>query len=347
MALDALIALLPVVACLVAFQFLDVFKLVSGLEIVALLAGGAVLAAASYFVNGGVLDQFPIGFDSYTRIVAPIVEESLKGGLIMALFALNRIGYLIDAAIAGFGIGAGFALAENFFYLQQFAHANLGVWVVRGFGTAVMHGGATAIFSVLSLALFAPRLRVSADRFRFSFALFAPGLAAAIAMHAAFNHFHAAPVIAMAVVLLATPLSLFAIFALGETHAHRWLAQDRDAHAALLAQLQSGAFADTEAGRALMALADRLEAGRGQDLIEYVRINAELAVRADSTLLALEAHQRAALGAETKERFLRLHDLERSLGRTAVMAVRQHLRFSRDDLWKMHELEMDSGRRGL
>jgi hypothetical protein len=30
-----------------------------------------------------------------------------------------------------------------------------------------------------------------------------------------------------------------------------------------------------------------------------------------------------------------------------VMAVRQHLKFSRDDLWKMHELERDGSRKRL
>jgi hypothetical protein len=29
------------------------------------------------------------------------------------------------------------------------------------------------------------------------------------------------------------------------------------------------------------------------------------------------------------------------------MAVRQHLSFSRDDLWKLHELEKDATRRDL
>jgi hypothetical protein len=263
------------------------------------------------------------------------------------LFAFNRIGYLIDAAIAGFAIGAGFALTENLFYLHQFASAGLGVWVVRGFGTAIMHGGATAILAVLSLALFAPRLRASIDRFRFNIALFAPGLVAAIAVHAAFNHFHDAPVVAMAVVLLATPLGLFAIFALGETYAHRWLASDREAHARLLEEMTSGEFDGTQAGRALRTLADRLGAEDGRDLYKYVRVNAELAVRADATLLALEEHRRAALGAEVKASFARLHALERRLGRTTVLAVRQHLRFSRDDLWKMHELELDASRRRL
>jgi RsiW-degrading membrane proteinase PrsW (M82 family) len=343
----ALIALLPVVVCLTVFQFLDAFRLVNLAEIAVLLVGGAGLAAAAYFANGGVMDTFPIGFDNYTRYVAPIMEESLKALLIVALFVFNRIGYLIDAAIAGFAIGAGFAVAENLFYLQQFATAGVGVWVVRGFGTAIMHGGATAILAVLALALFTPRLRASADRFRFNPALFLPGLAAAIAVHIGFNHFHDAPVVAMAVVLLATPLGLFAIFAVGEKYAHRWLAQDSEAHGRLLEEMQSGAFEGTAAGRALADLASRLGEAGGADLYEYVRINAELAVRADATLLSLEEHQRVALGAEVRELFARLHDLERALGRTSVMAVRQHLRFSRDDLWKMHELEQDTGARRL
>jgi len=40
-----------------------------------------------------------------------------------------------------------------------------------------------------------------------------------------------------------------------------------------------------------------------------------------------------------RDQFRHLHALERKLGRSAVMAVRQHLRFTRNDLWEMHELE--------
>ena len=93
-----------------------------------------------------------------------MVEEALKAALIVGLFAFNRIGYLIDAAIAGFAVGAGFSLAENIFYLHQFADASLGVWLVRGFGTAIMHGGATAIFAVLSMCSTRRACAPSADR---------------------------------------------------------------------------------------------------------------------------------------------------------------------------------------
>ncbi|HZK99431.1 MAG TPA: PrsW family glutamic-type intramembrane protease [Caulobacteraceae bacterium] len=343
----ALIALLPVIGCLAVFQLVDAFKLIGIGEIALLLAGGAGLAAASYFANGGVMDTFPIGLGDYTRYVAPAVEETIKGLLVVGLFAFNRVGYLIDAAIAGFAIGAGFSLTENLFYLHQFQGADIGVWMVRGFGTAIMHGGATAMLAALSQMLFAPRLRLPADRFRFNPLLFLPGLAAAILVHAAFNHFPEAALTAMAVAAVIVPVGLFAIFALGETYAHRWLAADTEAHSRLLEDMRSGAFAGTDAGRAIQTLAARLDAGAARDLTDYVRTNAELVVRAEATLLALEQHQHVALGPTVREQFAALHGLERRLGRTLVMAVRQHLRFSRDDLWKMHELEGDSHRGGI
>ena len=110
--LKLLIALVPVVACLSVFVAVDVFKLTPLPEIGALLIGGGFMAAAAYYANGGVLDEFPVRFTSYTQYVAPPVEEAIKGLLVIGLFAFNRIGYLIDAAIAGFAIGAGFSLVE-------------------------------------------------------------------------------------------------------------------------------------------------------------------------------------------------------------------------------------------
>jgi protease PrsW len=345
--IHALIAIAPVIVCLIIFETVDAFKLVSLTEILALVAAGGVLAAVGYFANGGVLDTFPVRFGEYTRYGAPVVEETMKGLLIVGLFAFNRIGYVIDAAIAGFAIGSGFAVVENLFYLHEFIGASLGVWVVRGFGTAIMHGGASAIFSTLALVLFAPRLRISADRFRFNPLLFLPGLVAAIAMHAAFNHFQNAALVAMVVVVVAVPLGLFVIFSWGDTYAHRWLAEDRETHQKLLDDLRSGAFAASHDGQALAALAARLSPAGAKDLMDYVRLNIELVVRADATLLSLEEHERVALGAEVRGQIHELHALERRLGRTPVMAVRQHLRFSRDDLWKMHELDEDAARRGM
>jgi RsiW-degrading membrane proteinase PrsW (M82 family) len=343
------IALVPVLICLALFVSLDVFKLMKLSEVVGLLIGGAILAAmsygvaASYFaVNWRQVADLPLGRTDYTRWVAPAVEEALKGALIVFLFWRNRIGYLVDAAISGFAVGAGFSLAENLLYLHDFLDVNLGVWLVRGLGTAIMHGGAVAIMACASQALLAPRLRLSTAEFRLNPLAFLPGLLAAFALHATFNHFPDQPLADMAIVLVAVPITLFVIFAVGERYAHRWLADDQAAHAQLLGDLQSGAFDDTEAGRALASLAERL-GERGAELMAYVRLHTALVVRAEATLLAVEGREAVEL-TSLKADFAQLHAFEKTLGRAAVAAVRQHLKFSRNDLWEMHELEEDVGK---
>ena len=344
--LKLLIALVPVVACLSVFVAVDVFKLTPLPEIGALLIGGGFMAAAAYYANGGVLDEFPVRFTSYTQYVAPPVEEAIKGLLVIGLFAFNRIGYLIDAAIAGFAIGAGFSLVENVFYINEFGGADMGVWLVRGFGTAITHGGATAIFAVVAHVLYAPRLRIAADRFRFNLLLFLPGLAGAIVLHGAYNQFTGDPLLAMAIVVVAVPLAIFAIFSAGEKYAHRWLAEGHGAHEKLLQDIESGAFAATPDGKAVQALADRLGEVSGADLFDYIHTHTELVVRAETTLLALEEHEAVAYETKVRDRFRHLHGLEKRLGRAPVLAARQHLRFTRNDLWEMHELEERSpGRR--
>jgi RsiW-degrading membrane proteinase PrsW (M82 family) len=346
LALKAAIAIAPVLACLAIFLAVDVFKLTPVHEILELLTAGAVICIVCYFAAGRVIDQFPIQRTVYSQDVAPVLEEALKAVAVIWLFGLNRIGYLIDAAIAGFAIGAGFALAENIFYLNQFTDADLGVWLVRGFGTAIMHGGATAILAVLSHVLYAPRLRRSADRFQFNILLFLPGLAAAAALHWVFNQFTAAPLIAMMIVLVGAPTAIFAIFIVGEKYAHRWLTAGHGAHAKLLEDIDSGAFAASEEGRAIQRLAERLGEDLAPAVFDYVRTHTELVVRAEDRLLVLEAHEKAPREAGLRERFRHLHELERRLGHPAVLAARQHLRFSRNDLWEMHELEAHAPSRG-
>jgi protease PrsW len=264
-------------------------------------------------------------------------REVMKAVVIVVLFAINRVGYLIDPAIAGFAVGAGFALAENIFYTHQFTDADLGVWLVRGFGTAIMHGGATAILAVLSQMLFAPSLRMSVDRFRF-LALFLPGLLCAIALHGVFNQFTKTPLVAMAVALVAVPVSILAAFALGERFTHRWLTSEETVHEPLLADIESGAFAESPGGQAIQRLAERLGPALAPSILDYVRTHTELVVKAEAQLLALEAHEALSRERRLRDQFSHLHELERKLGRSAVLAVRQHLRFSRNDLCEMHEL---------
>ncbi len=96
---------------------------------------------------GSFLDTLPIGFTNYSRFVAPWIEEAIKAIVMIGLFRFNRIGYKLDAVISGFAIGAGFSVVENIIYLTIFPDYGAGTWLVRGLGTAVMHGTTLAILA--------------------------------------------------------------------------------------------------------------------------------------------------------------------------------------------------------
>src|SRR5438552_11484350 len=111
--LPALLSLLPVLAFLGLLLFLDSYKLVPMTMVVALIGVGLLAAAASYGANGWLKQSLGLDLRRYTRYVSPLVEEALKALVIVGLIRRHRMGFLIDASIAGFAVGCGFALVEN------------------------------------------------------------------------------------------------------------------------------------------------------------------------------------------------------------------------------------------
>src|SRR4029079_11529125 len=147
------LALVPVLVLLALFVWLDAFKLMNLKEILVLLLLGGLAALAAYPISGRFIDTLPIGFNAYSRYVAPWIEEALKALIMIGLFRFNRIGYKLDAVISGFAIGAGFSVVENVFYLTIFPYYGAGTWLVRGLGTAVMHGTSLAVLAAFAQEL--------------------------------------------------------------------------------------------------------------------------------------------------------------------------------------------------
>lgn len=336
--LKAAIAVAPVLLLLATFDRLDAFDLIDFRSIALLLAAGAALALASFLVNWRVMEGFPIGFGTHTRYVAPPIEETLKAAPILYLLAANRLGFKLDAAIAGFAVGAGFSVAENLWYLFTIEGANVSAWLVRGFGTAIMHGGATALFAIVSHEMTERQSTEAAARYRFDPLLFAPGLLAAIVVHSAFNHFPEQPLAIMAAALLLLPAVLFLTFAAGERAAQKWLAADRDAHRAALEAIRAGRFAQSDAGRAITALAARLGETRAADALAYVEAKTELVLLAEEHIHASQAGTPLPLGQSERDKLALLDALERKLGRALAAAIGSRLGFSRNDLWELGRL---------
>ena len=102
-------AMAPVLVLLLVFDRLDIFNLITMRTIALMVLIGGAIAGVSYYANGGVeslTHGFPIpGNNPYSLYFAPAVEETLKALPIIAMFAMNRLGFKLDAAIAGFAIG--------------------------------------------------------------------------------------------------------------------------------------------------------------------------------------------------------------------------------------------------
>lgn len=332
--LEAPIALAPALVFLFVLERLDSFRLVSLRTAVITLIAGGLLAVAGYFINASAMDLTGAGIQTYTRYGAPIIEELLKAAVIVYLFTRARIGFLIDAAIMGFAVGTGFAFVENLYYLYTFPEANIGVWIVRGFGTAMMHGGATAIFAVLAQTW-------TERHTKFEPALYLPGLVAAIVLHSLFNHLLANPLFATAAVMLLVPAILFVAFAKSEHKIHDWLIHDYESHEQLLATMNIE-FAHSEAGRFISEIADKFQGTDAADIFAYMRLHAELVLRAEKVLLAREQGAVEHITGGDADAFRRLHELERKIGRTAMMALWPHLHYSREELAELYELESRS-----
>ena len=322
--LPALLGLAPVLCFLGALVLLDSYKLVRLRWVVMAVVGGMAIAGIAYFVNGALLEHFVFHF--YTRYVSPFIEEGLKALVIVVLIRSHRIGFLVDAAIFGFAVGAGFAVIENIDYLSMAPHSGLGTWFVRGFGTAIMHGGSTAIFAVASVALLG---RAYA---------YLPGFALAVVLHSAFNHFFFSPLASTAGVAIIMPLLLNAVFVRSESAVGDWLGRGFDADAEMLELINSGQLSDSPVGKYLHQLKDRFQGLVVADLLAYLRLYTELALRAKGLLMMRESGFDAPIDEPTREKFAELRYLEKSVGRTGLLAIQPMLHMSHKDLWQLYML---------
>lgn len=329
--LRAGLGLLPVLTFLSALVVLDSYKLVRLRLVAGVIVAGGAAAGLAYYANGALLEATGLEFDAYARTLSPLVEEALKAVVIIVLVRAHRIGFLVDAAILGFAVGTGFALVENLWYLQLLADAPTSTWIVRGFGTALLHGGVQSIFAVWLVSL-AERKGGAGPG-----AIAVPWLAAA-ALHAAFNQFVLPPVWQTVAMLVVLPPLLGLVFARSEAALRGWLGDGFDADRDLLERLDSGSFHDSPHGQYLAALRAHFRGEVVADLLCYLRLHVELALRAKGVLMMREAGIDPPLDEATRARFEEMRYLESAVGPTALRALKPLLHVSRRDLWQLYML---------
>jgi protease PrsW len=314
---------------------MDSFKLLRARAIVEALLAGAAAALVAGHLHGLLLDVWHVPATEFSRYVAPVTEEMLKGAFVVWLIRRGRVGFLVDAAILGFAVGAAFALVENVEYLRAVAEARVALWIARGLGTAILHGATTAILAVVSKAL--------SDRHPDDLAAFVPGFLAAAAIHSLFNHFVLPPLVATALLLVALPAIFLVVFEHSERVTRDWLGLGLDDELDLLESILSGEVLETRVGVYLQSLRSHFPGTAVADMLCLLRIHLELSVRAKGLLLAQEAGFKLPIGKDVRANLRELRYLEGSIGRTGCLALNPILRRTSRDLWQIYKLEEAGG----
>jgi RsiW-degrading membrane proteinase PrsW (M82 family) len=329
--MSILLALVPVLLMLTLLHQMDSFRMVRAAAVLGSIAAGMFIAGVCLSLHQWWFDDATIGLPWFTRYVAPATEEVLKAAFIVGLMWRRRIGFLVDAAVHGFAVGAGFALAENVDYLWHLTNAPLMLWLVRGLGTAVLHGTTTAVFAIVTKALVERR---AGQLWRASL----PGLTIAFVIHSAFNHVPLPPLAMTSVLLLLLPLLIIVVFQHSERATREWVGAGLDLDVELLDLVRSEVFISTRFGIYLQELRERFGGLAVVDMFCLLRLELELSVQAKAMLVAREAGLEIPVTDDLHVALREVEYLQSCIGRMGMLALRP-LQISSDrDHWHRYLL---------
>jgi RsiW-degrading membrane proteinase PrsW (M82 family) len=333
--IQILVSLLPVFIFLIILIYFDSYKLVKINTILLVIFIGCAAALLSYGINKSLLNSLQINIKSYARYIAPIIEESLKASFIIFMISKKKIGFMVDAVIYGFAIGAGFAFVENIYYLSVVDSSSIFLWIIRGFGTAVMHGGTTAIFAILTKTFFD---RSDKTKFHLLFLILIPGLFSAILIHSIFNQLLLPAITITFLQLILLPLLIIFVFYRSEVSLRDWMDTGLDNEVKLLDQIDNGTFSESHAGQFVLSLQDKFSGTILADMICSIKIHIELSIKAKGVILMRKAGLPVIIEDDIKDKLNELKYLDKSMGPTGKLAIAPIFKMSAKDLWQLYML---------
>ena len=248
------------------------------------------------------------------------------------MISKKKIGFMVDAVIYGFAIGAGFSFVENIYYLSVVDSSSIFLWIIRGFGTAVMHGGTTAIFAILTKNIFDRSDKISL------YLTFIPGLFLAILVHSIFNHLLLPAIVITLLQLILLPLLIAYVFHRNEIALRKWMEIGLDNEMKLLEQIDNGTFSESHAGQYLLSLQDKFTGTVLADMLCSIKLHVELSMKAKGVLLFRKAGLPVIIGDDIKDKLNELKYLEKSIGSTGRLAIDPIFKMSSKDLWQLYML---------
>jgi RsiW-degrading membrane proteinase PrsW (M82 family) len=328
---NILAGIIPVFVFLVLLTGFDSFKLIRTNDLIFSFILGLIAALLALLINNLIQHQFDITYYELSVRVAPPTEEIIKTVFFIHFVYWARVGFMIDGAILGFAIGASFAAIENTIFLYAEPHHSFIVYLVRGVGTAIMHGGVTALSALIAM-YFVTKF----DKINIRY--FLPGLIVAIAIHLLYNQFFISPVHSSIVIVFLMPALIYTVFYFNERSLSRWLDMEFDEEVNLLQKLKHGEFTDTRQGKYMTKLKDQFKPDIVYDMICYLQIYLELSIQAKSFIMQKEQGLSPIIDDNTIDKIDELDHLKKSIGRSGAMALSPILPMRQKDIWKINML---------
>jgi RsiW-degrading membrane proteinase PrsW (M82 family) len=268
--------------------------------------------AATYVVIQ-VNDRWAEAFGLASLIVigAPIAEEITKSVVLPFLSLSRRAAWFVDGAVLGAAAGTGFAIRENWLYLERVgSDETLSLAMARVTSTNLMHAGCTAIVGAAIVLAYSRGWRAR-------IALPLGALAIAITLHSIFNRLtmNDDP---SSLIITVVGIGVFAIAVgivfLGFPISARWVRQDL---------ANQGATASEQAALSGGSVADVLDAFESRYGVDAAHL-AEQLVQAQRKL-AIAQHSGRSSTMEIESLRAEADSLRRDIGMFQMMWLRSHL----------------------
>jgi len=329
------LSLIPVLLFLGLLLLFDCFRLINRWMLIVCLLWGGVAASLSLAGNSLATEFFHLSFNTLSRYVAPFTEETLKMVILILLISGHRIGFAIDAAIYGFAVGSGFAFTENLIYLLQLGaeQSNLWLWIARGVGTSVMHGGMTAIAGIILVNRLTDTRRLTQP--------FILAVVIAYFIHALYNAFLISPLESALVMIILVAAIMMTVFHYGTRNLKKWLDVGMDAEVSLLLMIKKGKFSKTRAGAYLLSIKDHFPKEVVVDLYCFLALYLELSVKAKCLLLLKENGLPLPMDPGISNKLIELDHLRKQIGKSGMLSIKPVLRMNRSDIWALSVLKQN------
>jgi len=329
--MEYIISIFPILIYFAVIKGFDGFSLVSWKRVVVCLVWGLASCMIAFFAGNVIKDSSGAFF--------PLLEEFLKAIPLIVLIALKRSAFLTEAIVYGAAVGAGFSICENILYVSLSEHFTIGDAILRGFGTALLHIGCTALLS--SVAILMQRL-TSERKFFFRFAAALVAIIPAYAIHYVYNLFLLPELIQLFVTILLISVLIYLIFRLDERLINRWLDACISNDVALYKAIREGNLRYTNAGQYLEMARNRFNSDNFFDICVYLGLYLEVSIAAKSRMILREAGLDTPLSEEEHEKnrakIVELSNLRKSIGTSGILFLNPIVNARTVDDWIIKEL---------